>query len=128
MRSMLAVSFALVIGVLACGDDPPPAGSGNPAGVGSRCGRNEDCKTNNCYLGNGGGYCTTTCSNEGSTGECPVDTVCKPIQGGARRCLLVCGSATSCGQTTCPDAFCPTKSSCVSVSNTSLRACEPDPG
>jgi hypothetical protein len=131
---ILPVAFALSIAAAACGgsgtttstNGPPPGG--NPSGVGNYCAKNDDCATKNCYLGPGGGYCTTTCSNEGSTNECPLDTVCKPIQGGARRCLLVCGSSSTCDQATCPKDFCPQGSSCVSVSNTSLKGCEPNPG
>jgi hypothetical protein len=127
--TVLLVSVAF----FACGDDDEPSGPVvplNEAGVGNACTKNEDCPTNNCYLGPGGGYCTTTCSNEGSTSQCPLDTVCKPIQGGARRCLLICGSASTCRDTTAPCVaeFCPRGSSCISVSNSSEKACEPDPG
>lgn len=134
-RNVWALAGAItVIGLAACGSDDPAAGSSgggtdNPAGVGNACAKNEDCATSNCYLGPGGGYCTTTCSDEGSTAQCPVDTVCKPIQGGARRCLLVCGSASACdGRSDCASAFCPSGSSCTSVSNTQARVCEPNPG
>lgn len=128
--AVAALSAALTALSFACGDDdPPPHATGNPAGVGSACAKNEDCPTNNCYLGPGGGYCTTTCSDEGSTSQCPIDTVCKPIQGGARRCLLICGSKTSCPREgDCPKEFCPGGSSCTSVSGTDAKACEPDPG
>lgn len=76
--------------MVACGGDDANVsssngGSGNPSGVGNSCTKNEDCSTNNRYLGPGGGYCATTCSDEGSTSQCPLDTICKPIQGGARR-------------------------------------------
>jgi hypothetical protein len=129
MRSIPALLWVLLVGVAlgACGDDDDK-GSGNPAGVGNHCERNEDCATRECYLGPGGGYCTSPCSQEGDTSECPVDTVCKPIQGGARRCLLICGSQTSCGDIdACEGLYCPQGSSCVAISNSSLRACEPAP-
>jgi hypothetical protein len=114
--------------LISCSDDDDN-GSDNPAGVGSHCERNDQCATGECYLGPGGGYCTSTCSEEGDISECPVDTVCKPIQGGARRCLLICGSETSCGDlNSCEDLYCPQGSSCVSISGSSLRACEPEPG
>jgi hypothetical protein len=108
----------------ACGD----SSTEHPQGIGNACQKNDDCPTQNCYLGPGGGYCTSTCFKEGSTAQCPVDTVCKPIQGGARRCLLVCGSAHYCapGQT-CDATWCPTGSSCVNVSESDLQACEPNP-
>jgi hypothetical protein len=109
------------------GDDDTGGGTGNPAGVGNRCTKDADCATNQCYLGPGGGYCTTTCADEGNTAQCPIDTVCKPIQGGPRRCLLVCGSSSTCGETSCPMDHCPRGSSCVSISNSNLKACEPDP-
>jgi hypothetical protein len=112
----LALSFG-------CGSD----GDGNPAGVGNRCLTNDDCATKVCYLGPGGGYCTSPCNNEGDTAACPPDTVCKPIQGGARRCLLICGSDSTCGKDECPRDFCPAGSGCVSVGNTSAKACEPNP-
>jgi hypothetical protein len=104
-----------------CGSDS------NPSGVGNHCEKDADCKIGACYLGPGGGYCTTECMTEGSTSECPVDTICKPIQGGARRCLLVCGSESSCGEATCDADFCPSGSSCASVSNSTSRGCEPNP-
>jgi hypothetical protein len=110
-----------------CGDDDDD--DGNPAGVGNYCERNEDCMTGECYLGPGGGYCTSPCDDEGSLSQCPEDTLCKPIQGGPRRCLLICGSVSACdGLDRCDDEFCPQGSSCVSVSNTDRKGCEPDPG
>ena len=126
--------FSVLATLLACGsDDPPPNNAGarvNEAGVGNHCLKNEDCPTNNCYLGPGGGYCTTECADEGSTSQCPLDTVCKPIQGGARRCLLICGSNSTCDDfdAGCAEDFCPSGSSCTSISNTTERACEPNPG
>ena len=132
-RYLSALVVACAVAAAACGDDDDASGgpgAGNPTGVGNSCAKNDDCATDNCYLGPGGGYCTTTCSDEGSSSQCPVDTVCKPIQGGARRCLLVCGSASSCRDTGagCADDFCPSGSSCVSVGGTDNRACEPAPG
>jgi hypothetical protein len=125
-RSLVALACVLA----GCGsDDPPPPGSGNPAGVGNYCQVNTDCPTGECYVGPGGGYCTSPCTNEGDIAECPVDTVCKPIQGGAPRCLLICGSASTCdtaGQP-CATDFCPLGSQCVSIANTTVRACEPSP-
>ena len=129
-RRWSAVALAALLLALvapACGDDDDDDG-GNPSGVGNACARNEDCRTNECYLGPGGGYCTSVCNDEGSLSQCPEDTVCKPIQGGARRCLLVCGSTSACDGLACEDDFCPRGSSCVSVSNTDRKACEPDPG
>ena len=124
-RLFLLVLMSMVFpGVVTCGGDDGPD---NGAGVGNRCSENDDCKTKNCYLGPGGGYCTTTCATEGSMSECPEDTVCKPIQGGARRCLLICGSDSSCGKDECDNNFCPRGSACVSVSNATVRACEPQP-
>ena len=123
---------ALGLALVACGgsdDGVRVGGPANPSGVGNRCERDADCANGTCYLGPGGGYCTTPCSDEGSEAQCPLDTVCKPIQGGPRRCLLICGSASSCpdGREGCGDDFCPSGSSCVSVSETSARACEPEP-
>jgi hypothetical protein len=123
---ILSVLMAMVlVGVVgfACGDDDDE----HPQGIGNHCEKDDDCPTKVCYLGAGGGYCTSPCATEGDTGACPVDTVCKPIQGGQRRCLLVCGSDSTCDEDSCPALFCPTGSSCVSVSNTQLKACEPSP-
>jgi hypothetical protein len=130
MHSTIARTLLLLaIALPGCDDDDNPGGSGNPAGVGNYCQRNEDCPTGECYLGPGGGYCTSVCSEEGDISECPGDTVCKPIQGGPRRCLLICGSQTSCGDLDdCDDLYCPQGSSCVSISNSSFHACEPEPG
>lgn len=115
--------------LVGCGDDERyPYESDHPEGIGNACQEDADCPTNECYLGPGGGYCTSECQDEGSTAQCPVDTVCKPIQGGARRCLLVCGTDHYCPSgTTCDDYWCPSGSTCVSVDNTELRACEPVP-
>jgi hypothetical protein len=114
-----------------CGDgddDGGARGPGNASGVGNRCAVDADCQTGTCYVGPGGGYCTSPCSSEGDVSACPFDTVCKPIQGGARRCLLICGSDSSCGdRNDCPSTYCPSGSSCVGVDNTEHQACEPDP-
>ncbi len=119
----------LALLLVACGDDDDDRQRGDqPDGVGNYCEADEDCETNECYIGPGGGYCTTECTAEGDESECPQDTVCKPIQGGARRCLLICGSASACDELEdCQDDYCPDSSSCVSVSNTDALACEPDP-
>lgn len=125
MRTLVLCS-ALLLGLAftGCGG----GSGGQPDGVGNTCAEDADCVTGTCYLGPGGGYCTTECENEGSTEECPVDTICKPIQGGPARCLLVCGSETSCdGDADCADDFCPVGSSCVNVSDSEFDGCEPDP-
>jgi hypothetical protein len=107
-----------------CGDDGPT----HPEGIGNACTENDQCPTNNCYLGPAGGYCTALCFDEGSTAQCPVDTVCKPIQGGATRCLLICGSSHYCPEGfDCDPQWCPEGSSCVDVSNSEFRGCEPNP-
>ena len=129
-RGLLVAACTLV--ALSCGDDDDnqgyPAGSGNPAGVGNHCEVDADCATGVCYVGPGGGYCTSVCSAEGDLSACPPDTVCKPIQGGPMRCLLICGSASSCyGMDECPTEYCPSGSSCVAVSGSTYRACEPEP-
>ena len=118
----------LVVAGLAFGPSCGSGGPGHPEGVGNACDEDRDCPTGTCYLGPGGGYCTAPCTDEGSTDQCPIDTVCKPIQGGARRCLLVCGTEHYCPPgVDCYDDWCPLGSSCVTVSHTTLRGCEPDP-
>ena len=100
----------------------------NPSGVGNRCARDADCETGGCFVRDGFGYCTKACNREGDTTECPLDSVCKPIQGGERRCLLICGSDTACGLLDrCERESCPAGSSCVGVANTTELACEPKP-
>ena len=122
---LFRVSALVLCGLfLGCGDDD---GSGNPAGVGNHCDDDEDCPTNECYIGPGGGYCTSPCEDEGDLSACPPDTVCKPIQGGARRCLLICGSESACDFDDCALDHCPSGSSCVSVDSTDHRGCEPNP-
>ena len=118
------LTFTLTAGLaVGCGGD-----GSNPAGVGNACETDDDCETDNCYQGPGGGYCTAECSNEGAVENCPDDTICKPIQGGPARCLLICGSESACdGSGDCPDAECPDGSSCVDISDSDQRACEPDP-
>ena len=104
------------------------ASAANPEGVGDACSSDDDCRTGECYVGPDAGYCTTACTMEGSTSECPPDTVCKPIHGDPARCLLVCGSDSACSEDgECPDEACPDGSQCVTVADTSLRACEPNP-
>ena len=125
LSSLLPVFFGFGLAA-ACADDH---GGSHADGIGNDCSHDDDCETGECYLGPGGGYCTTECSSEGSVDECPDDTVCKPIQGGARRCLLICGSESACeGHADCELEHCPDGSSCVSVSDTDHLACEPDPG
>jgi len=130
-RRLLVVGLLLLLVTPSCSDDEDrrdsSSSSGNPSGVGNHCSDDADCETDDCYIGPGGGYCTTACSDEGSESQCPVDTVCKPIQGGARRCLLICGSDSACDVTDCATDYCPSGSSCVSVSSTTNQACEPEP-
>jgi hypothetical protein len=124
---VMATAFTLM--AVACDDDDDGRGTGHYLGIGNACAEDADCPTGTCYLGPGGGYCTSKCANEGSTAECPVDTVCKPIQGGDRRCLLICGSDHYCPEDAgCGVEWCPEGSSCVNVSETDLQACEPEPG
>ena len=123
----LIVVFPLA-SLLGCGDDDDDGGAGHPQGVGNYCERDADCPTGECYLGPGGGYCTAECEDEGDTSACPADTVCKPIQGGPARCLLICGSDTSCADLDrCDDQYCPNGSSCVDISNSDFAGCEPNP-
>jgi hypothetical protein len=108
----------------ACTDDVQLAGSSD---VGARCERDTDCRTGLCYVTRAGGYCTAACEAEGDTAACPRSSVCKPIQGGFIRCLLICGTTAACEGTDCPMDFCPTGSSCAPVANSMLKACEPSP-
>jgi hypothetical protein len=121
----VVVSLSALLGWAACGD---PDGEGHPEGVGNYCEVDDDCPTGECYVGPGGGYCTAACSGEGSVDGCPEDTVCKPIQGGPERCLLICGSASACdADDDCGVEYCPDGSACVDVSDTEHRGCEPNP-
>lgn len=131
MRTLIVgiLSFGLVGALAGCGGDDHDDGHGNPAGVGNYCESDDDCDTGECYQGPEQGYCTAECDAEGNVDECPEDTVCKPIQGGAKRCLLICGSDSACGDAEdCGDEYCPNGSSCVNVSETDHSGCEPDPG
>jgi hypothetical protein len=131
MKLAACVAFALILSpaLLGCGDDDDDAPPRHPQGVGNYCEADTDCPTGVCYIGPGGGYCTAECEDEGDTAACPVDTVCKPIQGGPARCLLICGSDTSCGSIDdCGEQYCPNGSSCVAVSMSDFAGCEPDPG
>lgn len=122
MRTLASAILVTLLLLPSCSDT-----GGHPDGIGNACARDADCPSGTCYLGPAGGYCTAPCKNEGSTAECPVDTVCKPIQGGARRCLLVCGSDHYCPGSDCASDWCPAGSACVTVSNTTRRGCEPNP-
>ena len=127
MRIILFLAAAAV--TIGCGDDDGSydAGRGHADGVGNSCSQDSDCPTDNCYLGPAGGYCTSDCEDEGSTSQCPLDTVCKPIQGGQASCLLVCGSDHCPAETDCASDWCPAGSNCVSVSDSDTGACEPEP-
>lgn len=89
---------------------------GGPQDVASSCETDADCASGVCYTGSDPGYCTAECETEGSTAECPPDTVCKRIEGGPARCLLVCDD----------DGDCPTNSECNDVPDSDgLKGCEP---
>lgn len=99
-----AVLGALLLSI-GCGDDDTAA----------ECDSNDDCATGLCFTESTPGYCTTECTTEGSTEECPDDTVCKNIEGGPARCILVCETVDDC----------PSNSDCNPVPGSSLTACEP---
>ena len=123
------LAFALLV-PLGCGGSDGDGGDdgNNPANVGNYCESDDDCETDRCYQGPAGGYCTSKCSDEGATENCPEDTVCKPIQGQETRCLLICGSDSACDDSgACGEMECPDGSSCVDISGTDARACEPNP-
>lgn len=83
--------------------------------TGAECDDDGDCETGLCFTDSNPGYCTSLCLSEGSTEECPANTVCKPIQGGQLSCILICEE-----QSHCPD-----NSDCNNVSDTDLMGCEP---
>lgn len=86
-----------------------------PRDVAGSCFYDEDCATGTCYTESEPGYCTAVCETEGSTSECPADTVCKRIEGGDPRCILVCED----------DEDCPTNSDCNNVPDADVNGCEP---
>lgn len=100
--------FALLLVLLACA----ACGAHD---VAASCGDDDECETGLCYTESEPGYCTAECGDEGSTDECPVDTVCKRIEGGPARCLLICEV----------NEECPPNSDCNNVSDSDFRACEP---
>ena len=69
MKYIMMMMFAIC--VIACSDE-------NPSGVGNFCESDSDCTTGTCYQGNGGGYCTTPCQDEGNTEQCPQDLFANP--------------------------------------------------
>lgn len=74
-------------------------------GVGrARCAKDEDCTVGTCYTQSTPGYCAASYATEGSTSECPADTVCKRIVGGPAR---------------------PSNSDCNPIPDSALRGCEP---
>lgn len=84
--------------------------------VGNACDDDDDCVFGECFTDSDPGYCTAECENEGSTSECPDDTVCKRIQGGPARCILICED----------DGGCPSNSECNDVPDSDgTQACEP---
>ena len=101
--------WLIPLAALACG------GGGGPHDVAGACADDDDCAFGECYTASDPGYCTAECENEGSTSECPEDTVCKRIEGGDPRCLLVCED----------DGDCPDNSDCNPISESDLKGCEP---
>ena len=84
--------------------------------IGNSCDDDDDCSFGECFTDSDPGYCTALCETEGSTSECPEDTVCKNIQGGPSRCILSCTE----------DQACPSNSECNDVpSSDGEKGCEP---
>lgn len=105
----MSARHLLLLLVMACGGP-------DSEDVGSSCDDDDDCAFGECYTESEPGYCTAECESEGSTDECPEDTVCKKIEGGPARCLLICED----------DDHCPDNSECNDVPDSDgLRGCEP---
>lgn len=106
--SLASLTLALVLGVAACGDDPPNVG----ATCTSTTGCDEDLTCNTTVPG---GYCTTACTMVGETSECPDDSVCDSVTGGGTTCVKLCGSSSDCRS----------DQDCNGVSGTNKKACKP---
>lgn len=92
----------------------PPAPSA-PGRVGDACEVGADCATARCSVATHGGYCTALCWDEGSTWQCPSESVCKRIKGFAHQCLRVCRRRTDCQA----------EARCTAVAWSTLWACVP---
>lgn len=123
-RVLVSVTAIALLWTGACTQDVQLAPRAQ--GVGAPCASDQECPTNLCHV-RGPGYCTAACLAEGDTAGCPADSVCKPIQGDALRCLIICGHPSICGAPECPADACPSGSNCVVVGTGGLRACEPTP-
>ena len=108
MNRMLTLTFATTLAIGAA------LAACAPSDTSAACDEDADCESGECYTDSDPGYCTAECETEGSTEECPTDTVCKRIEGGPARCILICET----------DDQCPENSDCNSV-NGDIDGCEP---
>ncbi|MBS1122662.1 MAG: hypothetical protein H6Q90_4890 [Deltaproteobacteria bacterium] len=96
--------------IAACGGGPP--------NVGDTCTATDGCDDSlTCDTTVPGGYCSTSCTTSGSTGECPEASICDAIAGTALACVRICKSATDCRS----------DQDCNGVSGSNIKACKPKP-
>ena len=62
------VIVSVALAPIGCDDDDEDGDeTGHELGVGNKCEGDDDSETGTCYLGPGGGYCTSLCTDEGDT-------------------------------------------------------------
>ena len=99
--------FAAILALAACGGPPDVAGT---------CAGNADCDDGlTCNTSIPMGYCTASCTTGGSTDECPEESVCDQITGGAMSCVKICKTDTDCRSDL----------GCNGVTGSNIKACKP---
>jgi len=103
-----ALCLATAVGPAAC--------SGTPPNVGATCTASEGCDPGlQCDATADGGYCTTGCSTQGSTSECPDQSVCDSFAGGPKECFRICTV----------QADCRADQECNGLTGSTIKACKP---
>ncbi|MEE2755141.1 MAG: PPC domain-containing protein [Myxococcota bacterium] len=92
----------------------PPAG----AGLGERCGQNDDCTEDAdlCFTGGEGGhdnFCTIGCRREGECGSLGANAYCQPISRNSAVCVPGCDDDDDCGRFyACRQGRCAVRGAC----------------
>jgi hypothetical protein len=92
------------------------AACGSSSKIGGTCSSNGDCQSGlMCNTAIAGGYCTKSCTTVASTTECPADSICDSLSGGAGNgCEQICTK-----QSDCRDGL-----ECDGVSGSNVKACK----
>jgi hypothetical protein len=102
-------SLAGLLAPMACSSTPPNVGAVCAADAGG-CDNGLHCDTTA-----DGGYCTTGCSTQGSTSECPEQAICDSFAGGPMECFRICTVQSDCRA----------DQECNGLTGSSIKACKP---